>query len=96
MTATSTSESSAKSSAEVKERIHAQERSQPVAPARHSALSVVLIRSYQRLLHGLALVLPFRRSQLLIAAGSSRDLAGLLQRKGWRRPLLVTDQRLKV
>ena len=94
MTATSTSESSAKSSAEVNERIHAQERSQPVARARHSVLSVVLIRSYQRLLHGLALVLPFRRSQLLIAAGCSRDLAGLLQRKGWRRPLLVTDQRL--
>ena len=63
MTTKSTSESSAKSSAEVKERIHAQERSQPVARACHSALSVVLIRRYQRLVHGLALVLPFRLSK---------------------------------
>ena len=26
--------------------------------------------------------------------GSSRDLASEFQKKGWRRPLLVTDQRL--
>lgn len=44
------------------------------------------------MLHGLSLVLPFRRVQLLTSAGSSRDLAALLHQKGWRRLLLVTDQ----
>lgn len=57
-------------------------------------LSVVLIRSYQRLIHGLAMVLPFRRSHQLIGAGCSRNLAEVLKAKGWRRPLFVTDQQL--
>ena len=73
------------------EQIHARDRGQS---PRLSSLSIVLIRSYQRLLHGLSLVLPFRRSRLLIAAGSCRDLSGVVQKKGWRRPLLVTDQHL--
>lgn len=73
------------------EQIHARDRGQS---PRLSSLSIVLIRSYQRLLHGLSLVLPFRRSRLLIAAGSCRDLSCVVQKKGWRRPLLVTDQHL--
>ena len=52
------------------------------------------IRAHQRLLQALALVLPFPRSALLIGAGSSRRLAVELQRRGWRRPLLITDRTL--
>ena len=52
------------------------------------------IRAHQRLLQGLALVLPFPRSKLLVGAGSSRQLAAELRRRGWRRPLLVTDRTL--
>ena len=52
------------------------------------------IRAHQRLLQGLALVLPFPRSKLLIGAGSSQQLAAELQRRGWRHPLLVTDRTL--
>ena len=52
------------------------------------------IRAHQRLLQGLALVLPFPRSRLLVGAGSSRQLAAELRRRGWRRPLLVTDRTL--
>ena len=46
------------------------------------------------MLQGLALVLPFPRSKLLVGAGSSRQLAAELRRRGWRRPLLVTDRTL--
>ena len=73
------------------EQIHVRDRGHS---PRLSLLSIVLIRSYQRLLHGLSRVLPFRRSRMLIAAGSCRDLSGVVQKKGWRRPLLVTDQHL--
>ena len=41
------------------------------------------IRTQQRLLQALALVLPFPRSTLLIGAGSSQRLAAELQRRGW-------------
>ena len=59
-----------------------------------SWLQRLWIRTHQRLLQGLALVLPFPRSKLLVGAGSSQRLAAELQRRGWRRPLLVTDRTL--
>ena len=59
-----------------------------------SWLQRLSIRSHQRLLQGLALVLPFPRSELLIGAGSSQRLAAELHRRGWRHPLLVTDRTL--
>jgi len=52
------------------------------------------IRAHQRLLQGLALVLPFPRSKLLVGAGSSRQMANELRSRGWRHPLLVTDGNL--
>ena len=57
-------------------------------------LQYLRIRVHQRFLQGLALVLHFPRSALLIGAGSSRQLAAELQRRGWRRPLLITDRTL--
>ena len=52
------------------------------------------IRSYQLLLHGLALVLPFPQAQLLVGRGSVQTLAAEVRRRRWCRPLLVTDQTL--
>ena len=57
-------------------------------------MQVLLIRSYQLLLKGLARVLPFPRQHRLIGAGSSQTLAAELSRRRWRRPLLVSDRQL--
>ena len=55
---------------------------------------MLLMRAYQRLLQGLALVLPFPQPRKLIGAGSLRSLPEQLQGRRWQRPLLVTNQQL--
>ena len=52
------------------------------------------MRAYQRLLQGLALVLPFPQPRKLIGAGALRSLPPEMQGRRWRRPLLVTNQQL--
>ena len=52
------------------------------------------MRVYQRLLQGLALVLPFPQTRKLIGAGALRSLPEQLQGRRWQRPLLVTNQQL--
>ena len=53
------------------------------------------MRAYQRLLQGLALVLPFPQPRKLIGAGALRSLPQQMGGRGWRRPLLVTNQQLQ-
>ena len=52
------------------------------------------MRAYQRLLQGLALVLPFPQPSKRIGAGSLHALPALMRGRRWRRPLLVTNQQL--
>lgn len=55
---------------------------------------MLLMRAYQRLLQGLALVLPFPQPRKLIGAGALRALPPQMCGRRWRRPLLVTNQHL--
>ena len=52
------------------------------------------MRAYQRLLQGLALVLPFPQPSKLIGAGALRSLPPQMRGHRWQRPLLVTNQQL--
>lgn len=59
-----------------------------------AGITLLLMRAYQRLLQGLAWVLPFPQPRKLIGAGALRSLPPLMRGRRWRRPLLVTNEQL--